>query len=263
MVILLAALAGSAVDRTAQAYYFDLNLSTEAGERTHHVLPDNSVAYLGVNSRIKVDFTSTQRIVLLERGEARFQVEHDPARPFIVRAPSGEEVKAVGTDFAVALRGNSQISVTVSEGKVIVRPSERARGGALGAMPEVPVGANQQVMVTGSGITPPRVVDAVREMQWMKPYVTIKQETLGRVVAEYNLRNRLKLVIEDPWVEANLIPFWQGKMDDPKSFVDFVTLFGIGPIIAERVGPNMILLKRNPDVGPPRSYPMSQPQRQR
>src|SRR5690606_39067575 len=59
-----------------------------------------------------------------ERGEAMFNVAHDPSRPFIVMA-GDEEIRAIGTKFSVRYEG-TRVRVTLLEGRVQVsRPKTK------------------------------------------------------------------------------------------------------------------------------------------
>lgn len=84
-------------------------------------LPDGSVLELKERAKVKVDFTATSkgpRRVILQQGEAHFQVTPDADRPFLVTA-GAVEVRAVGTAFAVGM-GIQSIEVVVTEGRVAV-----------------------------------------------------------------------------------------------------------------------------------------------
>ncbi|HLZ78584.1 MAG TPA: FecR domain-containing protein [Sphingomonas sp.] len=81
-------------------------------------LVDGSEVRLAADSAIRTHFDGTLRGVLLERGEARFNVAHDPAHPFVVTA-GNRHVTAVGTVFDVALQP-SGMSVTMIQGVVEV-----------------------------------------------------------------------------------------------------------------------------------------------
>src|SRR5947209_3857903 len=94
--------------------------ATAAGEQRECLLKDGSVVTLGAASSLTVTFTQARRVAVLDRGEARFRVQHDPWRPFTVFAGLGS-VTAVGTVFDVR-RYSSRVFVTVSEGVVEVAP---------------------------------------------------------------------------------------------------------------------------------------------
>jgi transmembrane sensor len=77
-------------------------------------LEDGSRVTLGADSAIAVDYGAGQRGIDLLRGEAFFEVAHDPTRPF--RVATGElESVALGTQFDVQ-RGAEGITVAVAEG---------------------------------------------------------------------------------------------------------------------------------------------------
>lgn len=94
-------------------------LKTEIAEHKNFVLSDNSMVSLGAKSAATVEITAQSRTVVLNRGEALFQVVRDPSRPFRVIAGGGT-ITAIGTAFAVRRRDDDHVIVTVTEGKVEV-----------------------------------------------------------------------------------------------------------------------------------------------
>ncbi|MBL8267407.1 FecR family protein, partial [Steroidobacter sp.] len=74
--------------------------ATLIGEQRTVRLDDGSRISLNSLSRIVVDYSSRQRLVRLEEGEAYFEVASNPRRPFVVVA-GNREVTAVGTTFTV------------------------------------------------------------------------------------------------------------------------------------------------------------------
>jgi transmembrane sensor len=83
-------------------------------------LSDGTVVSLNASSRIKVpaSFTSQLREVVLEEGEAFFDVKRDPRHPFIVRTAT-IKVQVLGTSFNVrAYKSLQFVSVSVATGKV-------------------------------------------------------------------------------------------------------------------------------------------------
>jgi transmembrane sensor len=92
------------------------------------VLPDKSVVWLKANARLQVDtqvYKQQFRIVELVAGEAFFEVQKDPAHPFIVKNGS-VQTKVLGTSFSVqtGLPGDA-VQVTVATGKVAVSHNEK------------------------------------------------------------------------------------------------------------------------------------------
>ncbi len=90
--------------------------TTNVGVHREIELNDGTVIGLNTDSKIEIDYSPMRRKVRLLKGEAFFQVAHNPDRPFIVYA--GEKsVKAIGTAFIVSLLPKA-FEVTVTEGKV-------------------------------------------------------------------------------------------------------------------------------------------------
>jgi transmembrane sensor len=91
---------------------------TAKGEQRMLYLADNSVVRLNSDTLLQVELTPEQRTLRLLRGEAFFEVAHDPGRPFVVISAGGA-VRAVGTKFNI-YRLPSDVRVTVVEGRVEV-----------------------------------------------------------------------------------------------------------------------------------------------
>jgi len=92
--------------------------STDVGEQRTLHLPDGSVIALDARSTARVRYTEKERLVTLERGQARFNVAKDASRPFRVHA-RGQTVTALGTQFDVELVSHT-VLVTLIEGHVAV-----------------------------------------------------------------------------------------------------------------------------------------------
>ena len=95
-------------------------------------LPDESVVLLNEGSTLthKPDFGENNREVWLE-GEGYFDVQDDPSRPFIVK--TGDIITTVlGTSFNIkAVKGESEVTVTVTRGVVEVGDAEQTYGQLL------------------------------------------------------------------------------------------------------------------------------------
>jgi transmembrane sensor len=89
----LAAAAAIAVLATSIGLYWFTStpsvIRTQLGERREMSLPDGSVVAVSPGSEIRVLFDAKQRLVILNHGQAYFQVGKDPNRPFLVDAASG------------------------------------------------------------------------------------------------------------------------------------------------------------------------------
>ena len=160
-------------------------------------LPDGSVIELNRGAIVTEHFTAGERHVRLERGEAHFQVAKDAARPFFVEA-GGVAVRAVGTAFNVRLDPAS-VEVLVTEGKVSV-----ATPAAPGSAPAIPsLGVNERTVVSLSPsapapqvtMVPPAEIEA--RLAWKPRLLDFTNAPLAEIVAEFNRRNPVRLVLAD------------------------------------------------------------------
>lgn len=82
-------------------------------------LPDGSTVWLNMNSTLEYPetFADNQRLVKLS-GEAFFEVEKNPAKPFVIQT-AHTETKVLGTSFNLRAYDNEETtSVVVTTGKV-------------------------------------------------------------------------------------------------------------------------------------------------
>lgn len=106
-------------------------IETAAGESRTIALADGSEIMLNGDSRITLD-RKDPRMARLERGEARFAVEHDAADPFTVTVGDARLVD-IGTVFNV-VRAGAQMRVGVAEGAVRYEAASRKVDLAAGDM---------------------------------------------------------------------------------------------------------------------------------
>ena len=202
---------------TAKAVFFDQHITTSIGKWDRTMLPDGSVLRIGPGTKLRWSFDADQRVIVLSRGEAVFEVAKDPTRPFIVTTDVGD-VRAIGTEFGVSLNASTAI-VTVAHGKVAVSKPNNGRivvdDRTVTATELV---ANQQIVMSAAGAQPVTHVDAARELQWATGYYEFRGETVDQAIDEFNRRNQLQLAMADPIIGAIAMPFTTVKLDDPESF---------------------------------------------
>jgi transmembrane sensor len=95
--------------------------ATGRGERATVRLADGSVVTLAAGSRVRIpaEFGATTRELSLD-GEAIFEVAHDAAHPFRVRAGRAL-IEDIGTRFDVRAYGDeSTVAVAVADGAVVI-----------------------------------------------------------------------------------------------------------------------------------------------
>jgi transmembrane sensor len=175
--------------------------STDVGgyQRVH--LDDGSVLQLNTDTQVTVTLAEHRRQLHLIRGEAFFEVAHDPARPFDVIAGTAT-VHAIGTAFAVHLRSSQDVEVVVTEGRVMVDSAlsnHRADAKTPAATPAA-VAAGESAVARDSGISVQSIPqpEVTRRLAWQEGELDFKGESLIRVISEFNRYNRKRLEIVDP-----------------------------------------------------------------
>jgi transmembrane sensor len=148
------------------------DVRTAAGERRAITLPDGSRVHLDAGSALAIHYGGDRRRVALLAGEALFEVEPDPSRPFVVEAAGGE-IAARGTAFDVAT-GAARTEVTVTEHAVDV----------TGAGARVRVEAGRQTAF-GPGLPALEsyAVDPDKVTAWRRGRLYFNDKPLGEVVA--------------------------------------------------------------------------------
>jgi ferric-dicitrate binding protein FerR (iron transport regulator) len=128
----------------AGTFVYFLNIGRKAGlqvatsQHAHQFqvlrLPDGTVVTLNQQSRLEypADFIDKTREVYLY-GEAFFEVQHDPSRPFLVHT-GNITTRVLGTSFNIKAYGDeNDIAVAVSTGKVQVQKKDKTVLGLLTA----------------------------------------------------------------------------------------------------------------------------------
>jgi len=203
---------------------------TRPGEQRLVVLADGSRMRLNTDSRARVHVRGGERRIRLDRGEAFFDVAHDPARPFVVQA-DGASVRAIGTRFDV-LRAPSAVKVTLLEGVVRVQ---------RGAEPQTwTLTPNQQLSLPESGAASPHPTDAATATAWTAGRLIFHETTLAAAVAEVNRYGRHRIEL-DPSAPADRRIDGVFDVGDTEAFVSAVT--GYLDLSAERDADGTIRLR--------------------
>ena len=233
-------------------------LAFEAAAYRQETLPDGSVLDLNRGAHVVVQYSATERRVLLVQGEAQFAVAKNPARPFVVRA-AGVEVRAVGTAFNVKLAGpNLEVLVTagtvhVLQQAAVVPAASAANAGSAGpALTAAPVvlaaltAGQRTVIPVATVIAPPVVVQAsvpeiARLLDWQPHLLDFESTPLAEVVETFNRRNPRRLVIGDEELRSLAIVA-SIRSDNVEGFVRL--LEGTMGVRAERTTAGEIVLRR-------------------
>jgi transmembrane sensor len=199
-------------------------------------LADGSRIRLGAKSQLFVNFTSQTRYLVLEGGEAFFDVAKDSKRPFLVQA--GEvTIRAVGTEFNVR-RVMDQTIVAVTEGAVdVLQPRQTATPNPSKAIHLV---AGEQV-----SIGPLEPVVAVKQIEpkavtgWQEGRLEFADEPLSMVIDTINRYSRRDVVITDQTVSELR---FTGTVSREHIDEWLLALSEVFPVDVRRVGNETVLI---------------------
>jgi transmembrane sensor len=156
---------------------YTLQARTAPGQTQSIELPDGSRVALNVDSELQVRYYPRRREVVLDRGEAFFEVTPGPDRPFTVDS-GASRVRVVGTAFNVRA-GPPRLVVKVLEGKVQLRPERERVGGDV-----LLLAAGAGVAVDSAGRHSTVVADADSVGDWRTGQVRFSGTPLAEVAQE-------------------------------------------------------------------------------
>jgi transmembrane sensor len=198
----------------------DTVYSTALGERKTIALTDGSQIDLNTDTAIRFAATPTVKTVTLLKGEAYFQVKHDPARLFVIEA-AGHRIVDIGTKFRVR-RDKSRLEVALLEGEVRFDSSD-ARVKPLSMKPgDVVIATPHSAAV----MRQPRR-EIADSLGWRSGMIVFRHTTLAEAASEFNRYNARKVVIADP-AAAKLTINGTFETNDTAAFADAAhAVFGL------------------------------------
>lgn len=182
---------------------YTASFATRRGQRQSVTLPDGSVLQLDTQTRLAVTLYRQRREVRVLNGQAMFQVQGDPSRPFDVLA-GAMRITVVGTRFSVrhladtnaGAAGADEVRVEVEEGRVRVARIEAAAGG-----PAVLLVAGQAIAASAGGrMGQVASVSPAGVAPWREGRISFDDTPLSAVLAEFERYGDTGLVIRDPAV---------------------------------------------------------------
>jgi transmembrane sensor len=187
---------------------------TGTGEIRSITLPDGSVATLGPDSAIGVDFMNQSRRIELLAGMAFFDIAREPQRPFSVRT-ADLTATALGTAFDLA-NDAGMLTVTVDHGLVEVRAADSplALGEKLQARDWVTFDRSTRGIERGSR-------EASQVASWRDNFIIAEKEAVSALVARIGRWIPGRIVMADPFIGAQRV---SGIFDlnDPKQALEAV-----------------------------------------
>jgi transmembrane sensor len=148
---------------------------TAVGDRATIALPDGSTLILNTASAVALDFEDGRRNVRLLRGEAFFDVRHDPARPFRVTGRFGA-VEVKGTAFSVR-ENETEDTVILERGRVevslVANTADRAT-----------LAPDQQIVAGADALSAVAPADPAMALAWRQGRIVFDDQPFARVLDE-------------------------------------------------------------------------------
>lgn len=170
--------------------------STPIGGHEIVTLGDGTSIELNTDTAIKVARDGDTRNVTLERGEAYFQVVHDPAHPFIVHVGT-HRVVDIGTKFLMR-KDAVRLEVALYEGEASF---ESLKSGAVTQKTVLRPGDVAIATLAHPSFKTIRGEPAdalIDKLAWQRGFLVMDHTTLAEVVRDLNRYNVEKIVIADP-----------------------------------------------------------------
>jgi transmembrane sensor len=186
--------------------------NTAFGERRSILLSDGSRLVLNTDSRVRVAFSARARTVLLEKGQARFEVVRDPLRPFVVRAAE-RQIVATGTSFDVRWT-DDRLCIVLVEGHVVILPASAPMAVAIASTLTLDAGERMEFRGRTAVKSAARLD---REEAWTTGHVIFDSTRLSAAIVEMNRYASRRLKLEDPAL-GDLLISGTFSVDDSRDF---------------------------------------------
>lgn len=202
---------------------------TAHGQRRTVQLADGSSITMSSDTRLTVAMADGSRAVVLERGEALFDVAKDPNRPFTVAA-DGRLVTVVGTAFNVRNLDQS-VTVTVTRGLVDVGNADGS--GKVRLTPGQQIGARR-----GQALGGVSNVDAAVVTLWTQGRLSFDNAPLPQVLAELSRHYPAAMLTDRNAASLHFSGVLQLGKDQATVLA---TLQGLLPVAVARQGDSFVL----------------------
>ena len=160
---------------------------TVHNETSEVILADNSTAVLNFNTDVNVDYSTQWRNIELIKGEAYFDVNKDPHRPF--RVTVGQwQVEALGTEFSIRKQSDT-VSIGVTEHSVRVTHLHNHR------VKSYLVQTGEQLILTDNNYALQSLPK--HKTSWIKQELVFDQATVADIIAELNLYYKGRIFLMD------------------------------------------------------------------
>ncbi len=153
---------------------------------------DGSKIELNTDTAIATKLTAHARTIVLEHGEAYFQVKHDASRPFTVII-GDRRVTDLGTEFLIRDDAN-RFEVALAKGRARFEATDGVNN------PSVLLVPGDAVVEKGGSISLVRQTKSAMadQLAWRRGLLVFSRTTLADAAAEFNRYNATKIEIADP-----------------------------------------------------------------
>lgn len=172
--------------------------STAVGEQKVATLEDGTRIALNTDTQLRVRYEEKRRSIVLDDGEAMFEVARNPARPFVVTA-GDKIVTAIGTSFIVRKTGGA-VTVTLISGKV--RVDTRPAAGVDVAARSAILAPGERFSGTADAAAMVMPVSSEAATAWRRGQVMFNDTPLSAAVAELNRYGGPQIDVADPRLGA-------------------------------------------------------------
>lgn len=170
--------------------------STETAQTVTVTLDDGTKATLGPSTEIEAALSDDARRVVLKSGAALFEVSHDEARPFSVRA-GDLTAKALGTAFDVRNNGGV-MRIAVAEGEVEVSYPVVLFGWQTPLKTREKLEVGQQIAATADdGLRSIQSIPVDQVGAWRDDWLVYDDATLSELIADANRYDGRRILLED------------------------------------------------------------------
>ncbi len=227
---------------------------TSLGEQRVIELADHSRIALDSSTKLRATLTADLRTIEITRGQAQFNVAHDPLRPFRVIA-GDHTILDIGTVFTVEY-ADETVHVTMMEGKVVISTHADSNDAPTqpSADPKMPmklathVAPNSIELIAGEELrfardghaTITREADIEAATAWRQGKVIFRSEPLGEAVRRLNRYSKVQLEVDGDAL-SNLSVSGVFESGDSRAFADAIQAYL--PVTADYSHDDLIKLR--------------------
>ncbi|MBD3378608.1 DUF4974 domain-containing protein, partial [candidate division KSB1 bacterium] len=168
-------------------------IKVEKGQRVTATLPDGSFIHLDSGSELTYPETFADARKVYLKGEAYFEVKHNPQKPFLVYAHHAL-VQVLGTKFNIrAWDKASDVIVLVKEGTVSLEAT------TLLEPEKVILGKNNLSTLAPKGSpTSPVLADVEKHLAWLHYEMNFRDAPVKEILAQLSRWYNLEFITDDP-----------------------------------------------------------------